>query len=181
MSSDMTTQADNLNLQELLRKKLSDQIKSGFVNLIPDEAFEKMIGAAMDDFMHGPRNKRFKMTTEWLEEDDPRNTLGRTGNVQVETPFVDPTYDVMRDPNTLPGMIMAELHALAKADLIKTISQDPIFQQKYVDGQYVTDALKGIVTDNPGPFMEALVGGIISRSMMNFMNEMRNSSGRLYG
>ncbi len=171
-----TTAAD---LQNLLRDRLQAKIKHSFVELIPEELFSGMLDAAMDEFLNGPRSKRFKQDSVYLSADDARNTTGKSGYVSIEVPFVDDKYNVFADPNTLPGMIYLELVALAKANVKEVINKDPRFTQQYDanSGDYIMPIVNQIVGDNAVAFVQALMRNVVGYSIGAAINGIRNENG----
>jgi hypothetical protein len=171
-----TTAAD---LQNLLRDRLQAKIKHSFVELIPEELFTGMLDAAMDEFLNGPRSKRFKQSHQYLPASDERNTTGKAGYVYFEEPFVDEKYNVFADANTLPGMIYLELVAQAKANVKQVISNDPRFTQQYDPntGDYITPIIEKVVGDNAVAFVQALMRNVVGYSVAASINNMRSDNG----
>ena len=166
-------------VQEALKEKLSERLKVGFIELIPQEAFDAMTDAAIDEFLHGPRSKRFKSESVYMSKDDERNTTGQNGYVWVEKPFVDEKYNVFADPNTLPGMIYLELVAKVKENLKGIIDGDSRFSQQYDanSGDYVMPIINQIVGDNAVAFIQALMRNVVGYSVAAAINGIRNENG----
>ena len=179
MTSTAITGTTAADLQNLLRDRLQAKIKHSFVELIPEELFNGMLDAAMDEFLHGPRSKRFKTTHEYLSANDERNTTGRSGYCTFETPYVDDKYNVYADPNTLPGMIYLELVASAKANVKEIISKDPRFVQQYDanSGDYITPIIEKIIGDNATAFIQALMRNVVGYSIASAIQGIRNDNG----
>ena len=167
------------DLQNLLRDRLQAKIKTSFVELIPEELFNGMVDAATDEFLKGPRSKRFKTEHQYLSASDERNTTGRSGYVTFETPYTDEKYNVYADPNTLPGMIYAQLVAIAKDNLKAMLANDPMFKEEWDANaqQMVMPIVNQIVGDNALAFMRALMGNVVSSAMTGTMNAIRNDNG----
>jgi hypothetical protein len=168
----------NTSLQAAIRDKLADKIKTGFVELIPQEAFNGLLDAAVDEFLRGPRKHRFRTQHQYLSKDDARNTTGEPGYCTFEEPFTDPNYNVFADKNTLPGMIYLELVAIAQKAVPEGIAKDERFQQTWdADVQtMVVPILDKIVQDNAQAFMRAMIGGIVQHTMVQSINNMRNGN-----
>lgn len=168
----------NTSLQAAIRDKLADKIKTGFVELIPQEAFNGLLDAAVDEFLRGPRKHRFRTQHQYLLKDDARNTTGEPGYCTFEEPFTDPNYNVFADKNTLPGMIYLELVAIAQKAVPEGIAKDERFQQTWdADVQtMVVPILDKIVQDNAQAFMRAMIGGIVQHTMVESINNMRNGN-----
>ena len=179
MTSTAITGTTAADLQNLLRDRLQAKIKHSFVELIPEELFNGMLDAAMDEFLHGPRSKRFKTTHEYLSANDERNTTGRSGYCTFETPYVDDKYNVYADPNTLPGMVYAQLVTMAKDNLKAMLANDPRFKEEWnMDTQQmVMPIINEIIGDNAQAFMRALMGGIVGAAMISTVNAIRNDNG----
>lgn len=160
-----------------VREKLSERLKTGFIELIPQEIFDKMTDMAIDEFVNGPRNKRFKMSSEYMDSNDPRNTTGKYGYVTIEVPVAD--YSPISDPKTLPGMIYLELVERAKKSVSEALNSDERFQDKYnVDlQQNITPILNDIIRDNAPVFMAGLVQQLVQHTLGHAINSMRNGSG----
>ena len=120
--------------QTLLQKKLSDKIKMGFIELIPEEQFDKMIVAAMDALTNGPRHKRFNNKSVW------RNN----GYVSEEVPIENNKYNVLEDPDTIPGMVYAELKKSA-TNAVLELTKTEEYQGRFGTGMSNGMAIKGIV------------------------------------
>jgi hypothetical protein len=168
----------NTSLQAAIRDKLADKIKTGFVELIPQEAFNGLLDAAVDEFLRGPRKHRSRTQHQYLSKDDARNTTGEPGYCTFEEPFTDPNYNVFADKNTLPGMIYLELVAIAQKAVPEGIAKDERFQQTWdADVQtMVVPILDKIVQDNAQAFMRAMIGGIVQHTMVQSINNMRNGN-----
>ena len=166
------------DLQNLLRERLQAKIKTSFVELIPEELFDGMVDAATDEFLKGPRSKRFQQGHEWLRAEDPRNTTGKDGYCTFEKPIIDEKYNVYADTNTLPGMIYAELVARAREGLREALNADERFQQKWdpATQQMFLPIINQIVGDNAQAFMRALMGGILNSAMCNTINAIRSEN-----
>ena len=179
MTSTAITGTTAADLQNLLRDRLQARIKTSFVELIPEELFNGMLDAAMDEFLNGPRSKRFKSESVYMTKDDARNTTGTAGYVTIEKPFVDDKYNVYADPNTLPGMIYLELVAQAKANVKEVINKDPRFSQQFDpnSGDYVMPIINQIVGDNAVAFIQALMRNVVGYSVAAAINGIRNENG----
>lgn len=156
--------------QTLLQKKLSDKIKMGFIELIPEEQFDKMIVAAMDALTNGPRHKRFNNKSVW------RNN----GYVSEEVPIENNTYSVLADPDTIPGMVYAELKKSAtNAVLELTKTEEYQGNWSVVNGMAIKGIVDGVfrdaIKDNASVFVEALIGNVIQTAMLNVFTTMRNN------
>lgn len=160
-----------------IREKLSSRLKVGFIELIPEEIFTKMTDLAIDDFVNGPRNKRFKIESIWMGSDNPLNTTGKANYVKVETPTND--YNPVSDPTTLPGMIYLELVALAKVSISKTIKEDPRFKETYDQNisSTIIPILDEIVSNNTEAFVRSLMSNIVNFTMSSAINNLRNTQG----
>ena len=171
-----TTASD---LQNLLRDRLQAKIKTSFVELIPEELFNGMLDAAMDEFLNGPRSKRFRSESVYITKDDPRNTTGSAGYVTIEKPCVDEKYNVYADTNTLPGMVYAQLVVMAKDNLKTMLANDPRFKEEWdVNAQQIVmPIVNQIIGDNALAFMRALMGSVVSAAMMSTVNAIRNDNG----
>ena len=173
MSVPSTTPATGLH--EILRERLQDKIKASFIELIPEELFNGMLDSAVDEFLHGPRRHRFRSRHEWLPADDVRNTTGKSGYCSFEEPFVDEKYNVYADPNTLPGMVYAELVGTAKSRVAEAVKAHPGLQQQpdADTGNLIVPIVSQIVGDNAAAFMRALMTGVVSWTVSQAVNNMR--------
>ena len=165
----------NTSLQAAIRDKLADKIKTGFVELIPQETFNGMLDAAVDEFLHGPRKHRFRTQHQYLSASDARNTTGQSGYCTFEEPFSNPSYNVFADKNTLPGMIYLELVGIAQKAVPESLAKDERFQQTWdSDVQaMVVPILNQIVQDNAQAFMRAMIGNIVNFTLAETINQMR--------
>ena len=179
MTSTAITGTTAADLQNLLRDRLQAKIKTSFIELIPEELFNGMLDAAMDEFLNGPRSKRFRADSVYMSADDERNTTGKSGYVTIEKPFIDDKYNVYADPNTLPGMIYLELVATAKANVKEIIGKDPRFTQQYDPnaGDYITPIIEQIIGDNAAAFIQALMRNVVGYSIASAVQSIRNENG----
>jgi hypothetical protein len=169
---------DSSALQNLLRDRLQEKIKSSFIELIPEQLFNGMLDAATDEFLHGPRSKRFKTETQYLGRDDERNTTGQAGYASFEKPCIDEKYNVYADTNTLPGMVYAEIVAMAKAKVTELVAGDERFQQHWDcnTGNTVVPIIDKIVGDNAQAFMRAMMSQVVGWSVSQAINQMRSGN-----
>ena len=160
-----------------VREKLSVKLRTGFVELIPQEVFDNMTTMAIDEFVNGPRSKRFKQTSNYLNADDHRNTTGKAGYVIFEHPIEG--YNPVSDPSTLPGMIYLEIVKLAKENIAKAISEDPKFASNYDNevGNMVIPVIQDIVGNNTEAFVRSLMSNVVNYTMVNAVNALRSSQG----
>lgn len=160
-----------------IREKLSAKLKTGFVELIPKEVFDKMTDLAIDEFVHGSKLKRYVRVSEWMDITNPNNPTGKSGHIDVFKP--DPKYNVVMDGNTLPGMIYLEIVKLAKENISKTINEDPQFKETYDQnvGHMIAPVISKIVEDNAAAFTRGLMTNIVNYTMMSAVNSMRQSNG----
>lgn len=161
----------NVSLHEMLQKRISERIRSNFVELLPQEAFDKMVDVAMDEFIHGPRAKRF--FHEATYPDGFNNPP-----VMVEKPRAPDRdgklYNPVDDPDTLPGMIMAELRKTGREKLA-TIMQGPEFQVIWNGSEDVaSETVKQMIGANAQMFVQAMFSGIVGRAVMEMGNNIRN-------
>lgn len=163
----------------ILQQRLSEKIKSGFIELIPEEQFDKMIAAAMEDLQLGPRRHRYKREYVYMEKNDPRNDMGYAGRVETEVEYIDEKYNVLHDINTIPGMIYASLHKSATEAINQTLNTPEyqgIFKNDGSGGKEIIDgALSKIIGDNVDLFVKKMFGGIISAAMHETLMVIRNS------
>ena len=178
MTSTAILGGDSSALQTLLRDRLQEKIKTSFVDLIPEELFNGMLDAATDEFLNGPRSKRFKTDHQYLSAEDARNTTGKSGYVTFEKPCVDDKYNVYSDTNTLPGMVYAEIVAMAKAKVTDLVTNDERFQQHWDvnTGNTVVPIIDKIVGDNAQAFMRAMMSQVVGWSVSQAINQMRNGN-----
>ncbi len=160
-----------------IREKLSERLKTGFIELIPQETFDKMTDLAIDEFVNGAQHKRFKKASGYLDKDHPNNNTGVTGHVEYMVPIVD--YSPVNDSSTLPGMIYLELVKLAKDSIADTLSKDERFNSKYdADlSMCIIPILNKIVSDNAPVFMQALMNNVVQYSVAQSINNLRSSQG----
>ena len=158
-----------------VREKLSERLKTGFIELIPQEAFNTMTDLAIDEFVNGPKNERFIIDRVYLSVDDERNTTGSAGYVQIKKP--NDKYNPVSDSKTLPGMIYLELVKLAKENISKAVNEDKRFTSMYdVNvGNQVVPILNTIVKDNAAAFMQALMNNVVHFTLNSAINSLRNS------
>jgi hypothetical protein len=162
---------------QAIREKLASNMRTGFVELVPQEVFDKMTDLAIDEFVNGPRSKRFKANSLYLGPEDPRNTTGKHGYVTVEVPIAD--YNPVADKTTLPGMIFEEISNKAKENIAETLKNMPEFNTKYdADvGRNIVPLITDIVANNAGAFMTAMMNGVIQHTFIEAINAMRNGNG----
>lgn len=179
VSTSLTNTPAEPSLHDIMRVKLSERIKSGFMDLIPEETFNQMIDAAVDDFINGPRHKRFRSESVYVTGDDYRNTTGKACYIMVETAIPKNEYNRVRDNSTLPGMIYEEIVKMAKDAIGKAVSEDSRLQQVYNNdiGAMVTPVIEQIITDNAAAFMRGLVNNIVQYTVGSSVNQMRQGNG----
>jgi hypothetical protein len=178
MTSTTISGNDSSALQNLLRDRLQEKIKSSFIELIPEQLFNGMLDAATDEFLNGPRSKRFKTDHQYLSADDARNPTGKSGYVSFEKPTVDEKYNVYADTNTLPGMVYAEIVAMAKAKITELVAGDERFQQHWDcnTSNTVVPIIDKIVGDNAQAFMRAMMSQVVGWSVSQAINQMRSGN-----
>jgi hypothetical protein len=114
------------SLHDVLKIKLADRIKTGFVDLLPAEAFDKMVEGALDEFLNGPRHKRFNKRRDWRANGGEN---GKGGYVEYEEPIENNKYSPAEDSNTLPGMIYVELKLMASEMIKDSLNGDERFKE----------------------------------------------------
>ena len=153
----------------LLQQRISEKIKSGFIEMIPDAMFDEMVTKAMDELVNGPTKNRFVK----------KSVYQGNGYKEVMVPIEG--YNPLQDISTIPGMIYAELHSRAKAAVIATFAK-PEYSNIYSQGglqDTIESGIAKIVTENADTFMKSLVSGIIRSAMANTMGALRNDNGKL--
>ena len=114
----MTTEVTTADYAALLQQRISDKIKSGFIEMMPDAMFDEMTTRAMDELINGPTKKRF----------EKKSVYQGNGYKEVVVPIEG--YNPLQDASTIPGMIYAELHARAKAAVVETFAK-PEYSNTY--------------------------------------------------
>lgn len=160
-----------------IREKLSEKLKTGFVELIPKEVFDKMTDLAIDDFVNGSKSERLIREPVWMDASNPNNPTGKSGHFDVFKP--NPKYNVVMDKNTLPGMIYLEIVKLAKENISKAVNEDPQFKETYDQnvGHMIAPVIAKIVEDNAAAFTRGLMANIVNFTMISAVNGLRNSNG----
>ena len=165
------------SLHDVLKIKLADRIKTGFVDLLPAEAFDKMVEGALDEFLNGPRHKRFNKRRDWKSTGGEN---GKGGYVELEEPIENNKYSPAEDSNTLPGMIHLELKQMAAGMIKESLSGDSRFMAlsntQSMIGDYILQSVETMVKDNANEFMMALVGRIVNNAFMATMNSLRSNN-----
>ena len=165
----------------VLQKRLSDRIKANFIEMIPEEEFDKMLARAMDDLMNGPHNKRYVSKSIYVTKDDPRNNTGRDTYIDTVTPELAKDYNVMLDKNTIPGMIYADLFAKASKS-VAAVLEKPEWSNAWSDQSLQNNVEAGvskIITENADVFMKSLMAGIIRTAMNNTLGVLRNDANKM--
>lgn len=149
---------NEIDLQKSIQDKISEKIRSSFVDLIPQETFDKLVSTALDEFINGPRHKRFKTVSDW--------------SGKKET--VDENYNVLNDPNTLGGMIMEALYKQGKEHLVNYL-QSEAFKTTWSNGEYnACQLVKDAIGENSQAFVTALFSNLIQQAFMTTVNNMNN-------
>ena len=158
-----------------IREKLSQKVKTGFLELIPQEMFDNMADLAIDEFINGPRSKRFNKVRTFLQVDDERNKTGSAGYFIIEEPVKD--YNAVSDSSTLPGIIYLEIVKMAKENITKIFKEDPRFIAKYDSevGDNIVPIINEIVGNNTEAFIRSLMTNIVNFTMVQAINQLRNS------
>jgi hypothetical protein len=134
---------------DTLQAKVSEKIKSSFLELIPEETFDSMVASAMHEFVNG---------TAWAKEKMQHKVWDPVQGIQIWAP-----YNPTQDPDTLPGMIMGELKAEAKKRLIEIMSA-PEYQNIWKGSEQVAGkAISDIVANNSEQFVAALFGELVGK------------------
>ncbi len=104
---------------QTFQDRIRDRIRTMMFDSLTESELDAMLAQCLDEFMHGPRNKRFLIVNAYFQEGDLRIPTAekKAGNYQVEG-GPDPKYNPSEDPNTLPGMLYRELRTMA-VDLVK--------------------------------------------------------------
>ena len=149
------------SLQEQLQDRMNAVLKENFISLIPEEQFAVLTASLLDEFLHGPRRLRFRQRQEYVGRDKPG--ADQNGYRHWEEPDPDSKYDATRDPNTLPGMVMAELVKLGKERVAAAVNEGPLKTEWDAQlQQMVAPAINQCVQDNAGRFIAALLGGFVT-------------------
>ena len=161
-----TTLSTDTDYTSILQKRLSDKIKSNFIELIPEEQFDEMVKNAMDELVNGPKNKRFENKSVW------------DGNRYVNRPEPIFGYNVLLDNSTIPGMIYAELHSKAKKAVIEIMARPEYSNAHSTEGfqDAIETGIAKVVTENPDVFMKSLISGIIRSAMANTLQALRSGN-----
>lgn len=159
-----------------IKKNLSDKLRGGMAELIPPEVYDRLAAEAVDAFLKGSTTNRMKATTVWMDHNDPRNTTGRTGHIEVMVERTD--YNVFEDTATLPGMIMQEIRTLAKESAANVVKTDERFKSVWdVKAQsYMSTALNDIVKDNVDLFVQAMFRQVLFQHVSPMLDQMRRNS-----
>jgi hypothetical protein len=129
------------------------------IELLPEEEITKAYQNALDYLLNGdPQKRKQFIDGEWVD---------------------NPNYNPVSDESTLSNIIYKELIGQAKKFAIEILSSKEYCQtfkmEPGEDGyQRVQTEIAKIVTENPGIFMSQLVAGMISLSMGQMANNLRN-------
>lgn len=110
----MSTEVSLVNAQVTLKDRITEKLRTDFINLLSNEELGAIYDTAMDEFLHGPRSKRFKKIPEWTPN----------GYKDQEVPIED--FDVFKCEGTLPNMILKEITLLANATLKTALENGPL-------------------------------------------------------
>lgn len=165
-------------------ERLRDRMRAMMLDTVKVEELDAMLKAGVDEFVHGPRSKRFEQTRDWLAAEDPRNTTGSDGYVTFERPIPKNTYDASRDPSTLPGIVHKHI-VESLTPPIKAYLDAEIQKIGYVgvngEGTFNGDGvIKAWLDENVNTLVPLLFAGLIRNSLAIASNEMRNAANRMY-
>ena len=136
----------NLTIQETFKQRISENLRSQFMELIPSEMLDQLTASALDEFLNGSPNKRHNRD-----------------------------YNPSNDPDTLKGMIMTELKSHGREQILEVL-QRPEWKGVWnpdTSGM-VSTAVSEIITANADVFVQSLFKTIISNAMQGVMYNMKS-------
>lgn len=138
--------SDQLTVQETFKQRISENLKSQFMELLPPELLDELTKAAWDEFINGSPQKRHNRD-----------------------------YNPFNDTDTLKGMIMMQLRDQTK-DKIKEVFSKPEWQSRWDSnsGSCVIEAVDEIVGKNADAFVQALFKQVVGGFMQNAINNFRS-------
>lgn len=158
-----------ISLQQKLQEKISDRIRSSFIDMIPQEEFDKMVAAALDEFINGPEAKRFDWKYPPGKYDGPRIKVPKSYDLG-QAP-----YNPINDPSTFSGMIMQELKEQGKKTLLDILSKEPFMGIWSNRGQEASTIVKQAIGENVNIFVEKLFGNLVQNAMMQMQQAIQNN------
>jgi len=137
---------NQLSVQETFKQRISGNLQNQFMDLMPPELLDELTDAAWDEFINGSPQKRHN-----------RN------------------YNPFQDPDTVKGMIMAEMREQTKQK-IKEVFARPEWQNRWDSnsGSCVIEAVDEIVGNNADAFVQALFKQVVGGFMQNAIGNFRN-------
>jgi hypothetical protein len=200
----LATSAEELMAKMVERAKHA--VKEAFLDSLTDEQYQHFVAQAMDEFLYGPPEKRFK----WVRQDRPRylksaDELGDELRLaqgwkqdwdgpkeySVEARCLNEAYNAANDPGTFPGMLRSMLQDYAKESFLKDIESNPKMQTtmqsvQTADGfttsfQYFEKFMEEFLVKNMVTIMHAQWGMMLSNTVGRVMTDLRNGVSRPYG
>jgi hypothetical protein len=143
-----------VDFQKSIQERLNSKLKESLIDLIPPEVLQEKSNEAALYFLNGKTNFRY---TEERER-----------------------YDIMKDPDTLIGMLFADMQRQAAQAIRAEFDSNPLFKQAYdaASKEAVRKAMTELVTENAGAVLVGVVGDVMAMHMqqfaMNFEQNLRN-------
>ena len=194
MTSSISTQSSGGEAAKLssIFERVQERMKEAAVTALMDELepgqTAALINEVVDQFLHGSYKARYIFVDDWIHceslDDLPEGVVlaepfkgPMTHKVKARKD--NPAYDVLKDPATLPGMLVEILRTHVRENYTKSIFENPMFQAKYdqnagvqLFGEFVTQFL----TDNMALVVRAEREVMISNVVSSMLNNMRNTS-----
>jgi hypothetical protein len=166
MSSDLSTGGGTVDLAQIFRDRVMDTLKKQFMDLIPKDVFDAMVNKQLEEFLNGPRHKRFKKGQEYVG--------GKY--VEVEVPIPECTYRPEDDPNTLPGMIKTEV-----VTQFKKVAADYIQHLNYTEQimphvQSIDNVIAKTIRENTENFVTAMFQNVVGVAMSGTIGYLNNTT-----
>lgn len=146
-----------VDLQKSITERLNSKLKEALIDLIPPEVLQQKTEQAAAYFLNG------KTHFTGYHADDERKR-----------------YQIHNDPDTLVGLIYAEMKRQAVEAIKQEFATNPLFKPAYdaAAKDAVHAAITQLVTENAGAVLVGLVGDAMALHMqqfaMNFENNLRS-------
>lgn len=157
MSNEVTTLS---NAQATLKDRITDKLRTDFINLLSPEEIGALYDTAIDEFVNGPRSKRFQFGN---------------GN------FPNPEFNVFKCEGTLPYMIMQEITKMASETLKIAIEQGPLKKDWNAEvGKHVNTQLQKMVEEKGAGLMSMMFANYLGDVMSLALSRFQNNGFRAY-
>lgn len=143
-----------VDLQKSITDRLNAKLKEALIDLIPPEVLQEKTEQAASYFLNGKTH----FTGYYADEDRKK-------------------YKIQDDPDTLVGMIYAEMKKQAAEAIKQEFATNPLFKPAYdaVAKDAVHAALTKLVTENAGAVLVSLVGDAMTVHMQQFAMNFEGS------